>query len=506
MLLCIVLVPALAVGLSLTQQKKYTASASLLFRDPGFDQKVFGSTAFAPSSDPNREAATNVRLVSLDVVAARAAKTLGGAFTPREIRNEVKVGGDSQSDVVAISANDPNPRRAARIANAFGHAYVDFRRDADRSKVEQAAQLVRNQLNKLPPDQQSGAQGRSLLDRADQLDVLRSLQTGNAEVVQSAVPPTTPSSPKTIRNAAIGLLLGLLLSIGLAFLLERLDRRIKRPEDLEVLFSRPVLGAIPESRALQTPDLDIRGVPPQVAEAFRLLRANLRYFNIDRDIRSVLVTSAAPGDGKSTVAWYLACAAVTAGRSALMIEADLRHPSIGTRLGFASATGLSQLLAGHTSELGDVISQVPVANQRDGSRRTLDVIFAGALPPNPTDLMESHRMKELLQEAERTYDLVVIDTPPTSVVPDAIPLVTEVSGVIVVGRMGKTTRDQAAHLRTQLANLDAPTLGVVVNSLDARREDYGYGYGDTYGSENGASAGSVAPEGEPLESIRGFSR
>jgi polysaccharide biosynthesis transport protein len=130
-----------------------------------------------------------------------------------------------------------------------------------------------------------------------------------------------------------------------------------------------------------------------------------------------------------------------------------------------------------------------VSGYRDGGR-TLDVVLAGALPPNSTDLMESERMREILKEAEREYELVVIDTPPTSVVSDAIPLVTQVSGVIVVSRLEKTTRDAASHLHSQLEHLDAPVLGVVVNGLDVKRG--GYGYADGYGYSEGREAAAAS--------------
>jgi succinoglycan biosynthesis transport protein ExoP len=489
MLLCAVLVPAAALAVSLTQEKEYTASASLLFRDPEFDEKVFGGTSLAPSQDPDREAATNVRLVSLEVVADRAARALGQGLSGRQISERVDVTPEGQSDVVSVAATGSTPRAAASLANVFATEYIAFRREADRSKVGEAQQLVERQFRELLPAEQQGSQGRSLLERSEELEVLASLQTGNAELVQRAQRPRHPSSPKPLRDSVLGVVFGLLLGGSLAFLFERLSRRIKDPKELEKLFERPILGAVPESRAFAMAGHDPRDLPAGDAEAFRMLRANLRYFNVDRNVRSVLITSAAPGDGKTTIAWHLASAAAETGTSTLLLEADLRHPSLGLRLGLADSRGLSQVLAGNPRSLQSVVNQVPVSGYRDGGR-TLDVVLAGALPPNSTDLMESERMREILKEAEREYELVVIDTPPTSVVSDAIPLVTQVSGVIVVSRLEKTTRDAASHLHSQLEHLDAPVLGVVVNGLDAKRGGYRYAHGYGYGEARVAAAAS----------------
>jgi succinoglycan biosynthesis transport protein ExoP len=492
--LCCVLVPASAFAFSQSQTKQYTASASLLFRDPGFDQKLFGSQAFAPSQDPAREAATNVKLVSLDVVAQRTARRLPEA---RPVKNKVAVSPEGQSDVVGLSATYPNPRLAARVANTFAEEYIAFRREADRAKIAEARGLVERRIRQLSPADQ-GAQARSLRGQLEQLDILASLQTGNAELAEAAAVPTSPSSPKTVRNTGLGVFLGLLLGVGLALLFERLDRRVRDPKEIEEIFGRPILGAIPNSRTLDRSGPAQEALPAKEDEAFRMLRANLRYFNIDRGDESVLITSAAPGDGKSTVAWNLAAAAAGAGSRVLLIEADLRNPALATNLGLYGTPGLSTVLSGE-ADMADVVQQIPVQASANGrGARTVDVLLAGPLPPNPADLLESDRMSEVIRTGESKYDLLVIDTPPASVVSDAIPLVNQVGGVIVVSRLARTTREAATHLRNQLRNLDAPVLGVVVNATGSDSEAYGYGYSYAYAAGSGdekVGQEPVAPRG-----------
>ena len=249
-LACAIILPAAALAFSLSQQKQYSTSASLLFRDPQFDQKLFGSTVFAPTVDPAREAATNVRLVSLKVVADRTAKQLHVGLGGQEVLNHITVASEGQSDVVSITATDPSPPFAAKLANAFAQEYIGFRRDADRSKIQAAQQLVQRQISQIPSSQRTGAQYRELRGNAEQLQILASLQTGNAELVQPADVPTTASHPQPMRNTFLGLILGVLLGIALAVALERFDRRLKDPREISDAFGRPVLGAVPESRAI----------------------------------------------------------------------------------------------------------------------------------------------------------------------------------------------------------------------------------------------------------------
>jgi capsular exopolysaccharide synthesis family protein len=365
--------------------------------------------------------------------------------------------------------------------------------------ITEALALVDRQLEQLSSDETGTADAQALRRQADQLRVLASLQTGNAELVQEAAPPASPSSPRTVRNVVLGVVVGLLMGLGLAFLLERFDRRLRDPEEIEATFGRPILGTVPESRTLGEAGPSPSGVPGWVeSESFNMIRANLRYFNVGRPARSILVTSAAPGEGKTTITWNLAAAAASTGDRVLVIEADLRHPSALDPDALEPKPGLGAVLAGN-ADLGDVLIQLPVPTRAGGELvRHMDVVPAGAVPPNPIDLLESETMERLIREAEARYELVIIDSAPTAVVSDAIPLVKTVSGVIVVTRLGKSTRPATQQLRRQLENLDAPTLGVVVNSMKSQATGYGYGYGSTPNAA-ASSTPRVSPEQEPVE-------
>lgn len=481
--LCVLAVTGSAVGFSLIQEKKYSATADLLFRDAQLDQKLFGSTVLPPSTDPAREAATNLKLVSLEVIAGRAARAIGGGISASSVQGKVNVSTEGQANVVSITVTDEHPPLAAKLANIFAREFITFRRDADRTKIAAAEQLVQNQIDRLSSQERGGVRGRSLQDRAEQLGILASLQTGNAELVQPAKVPSSPSSPKVKQNGALGLLLGLILGVGLAFMFERLDRRMKGIGELEDTYGLPVLGTVPDSPALGSSPLSAPEFPFAVTEAFRMLRARLRYFNVDRPLRSLLITSVGPGEGKTTIAQHLAIAAASGSSSrVLLLEADLRRPQIAGEYGLEPMPGLSEVLT-HGVALEDVVQHLGIAETGSSTvnGKTLDVIVAGANPPNSAELLDSATMADLLKDLSSAYDLLIIDTPPTSVVADAIPLMSQVSGVIVISQVGRSSRDAAAHLREQLRRLAAPTLGVVANRVKVTRGDSYYGY---YGYRN----------------------
>jgi capsular exopolysaccharide synthesis family protein len=474
--IAVVALPAGALGYSLTAQKQYTTTAKLLFRDPGFAQQLFGSPILAPSVDPTREAATNVSLVSLDTIAEQAAASIKTRrLTPAEISSRVSVAAQGASNVVAVSATDPDPVLAAELANTIAAQYIVFRRDADRAKIAQSVQLVSRQLGALAPQQRAGDEGRSLRQQVDRLRALAALQTGNAEIVQRAELPRTPSSPKPVRNTILALILGLAIGVGLALLLDRLDRRLRDQDDAEALFARPVLGTIPESTSLRSQGADALVLGGHEAEAFRTLRANLRYYDVDRDIRSLLITSSAPGDGKSTVARYLAATAAAANVRAILVEADLRRPALKLLYPTLSGPGLSDVLSDQAT-LSTAIRRLPVSISGAPTGKTLDIITAGQPPPNPTDLLESERMRTVLSDLGRQYELVIVDSSPVTVVPDSIPLLAQVSGVLVVVRVSTSTHVGARRLRDQLDHLGVAALGLVMNGTSAAEESAYYGY------------------------------
>lgn len=497
--LCAILVPTSVVGYSLAQENRYEATASLLFRDSG-PGDLLEPAPLSQSAGDDRTAATNQGLAGLEVVAARTARRLG--LAAGDIAGNVEITPVGSSNLTQVTATDANPRTAAQVANTYAEEFIALRRRADVADIERAAGAVRARLQaverrlaargRTPQEGPRGVRGAerrvlsgerdALLERRGRLSSLARLATGNVELAQRASAPTVPASPKTRRNAVIGLGLGVVLGIALALLFEMLDRRLREPAEVNDLVDLPILGTIPHSRALAEPP-DVSGLPAIESQAFDMLRASLRYQSEDRRLDSVLVTSAGAREGKTTVAMNLASVSARAGERVLLLEADLRRPSLAARLRVQDAPGLSDVLRGDV-DLEEVISEVVVGAGAIGSKEpyTVDVIVAGAVRGDVTGLIESEPMDDVVRTVQARYDLVVLDTPPMSVVPDAIPLMGKVSGVLVVMRLGRTTRDAVSFLSSQLTHIGARALGAVVNSIG--RQD-GYYYDAAYDSAAG---------------------
>jgi len=487
---CVLLATGVAFGISRAQTKRYSSSASLLFTQTDLSQELFG---FATSStiDPTTVTATNIALVSQPSVAVNTAKALRVPTT--RVSGEISVAGASSSNIVTVSATDPSPTFAASLANTYANQFITYRAQADRQQVVQAAAQLQAQITRLRTVTPNSKQLPNLDTRLSQLDVLSSVQTGDVQLAQSALVPASPSSPNTKRNTLLGFLAGLILG-GFAMLLaERIDQTLRDPDEVRDLSPLPTLGVIPSSRALARDSRSSLSTSPHEAETFRLLRAQLRYFNVDREIRSVLISSAAPGDGKSTVAWNLArtAASLSSDSSVLLVDADLRRPSIARMADLPAAPGLAEVL---TRDLTpeEVVRSLPTTDasgvEHGGS---FDVLTAGAPAPNPSELLESKKLRHVLDVIQARYDFVVIDAPPTSIVSDAIPLMSQVSGVLLVVRMRHTRRDALRRLSDQLAGLGAPALGLVVNDVSTNANSYG-GYYGAYAAYPATSSDSVA--------------
>jgi len=463
----VLIVPVLALVFSLTQEKEYTATATLLFR-----QAPIGVQDAEDVIDPTREAATNGQLVGLPIIASKAAERLDGA-TGAEVLGSVEVEASAEADTAKIAATTPDPELSAAMANAYGQAYIIFRRQADRDQVQDAIDVAESGLVQLNEEEREGKEGAALNEQLDRLKLTQALQTGGAELVQPAEPPGSPSTPQTTRNVMLGLILGLLLGVGLAALLERIDRRVRTIDELEELYGVPILARIPRSQRLSKRRVDSVGPQTQEGEAFRVLRTNLRYFNLDGGPRSILITSPEAGDGKSTVARSLATTMAEMGDNVLLVEGDLRKGGELKGVKGTPATGLSNVLAGTPYER--VLLELPVPDGRDKDR-AFTILPSGPVPPNPSELLDSDRMRELMAELRERFDVVVIDSPALGAVSDALSLVPDVSAVVIVGGLGRTTRDAGRELSKQLSLLGTKPIGVIANFTEPERGKYSHYY------------------------------
>ncbi len=484
---CTLVAGVAAVAWSSSQPKQYTATAGLLFEDSQVANQLFGSTVVAPPTDPTRAAATNVQLVGLHIVASLTANALHSQLTAAAILAEVQVQGGGESDLVNVSATDRSPTLAARLADTFAGQFVSYRRNTERASVLTTLHVVNAQLR---GPGLSPAQRNDLQSRAEQLRLLAQLQTGGVELVQPAVTPTSPSSPQVRRDGALGAGLGILLGIVVALMMQRFDRRIRDLDELKQAYGLPLLGIIPKSRALDA-DTDGVALPRLEAEAFQMLRTALRYAKVDRDVRSVLVASASPSEGKSTIAWNLAVAAASASGASdsrvLLIEADFHRPSLAAKHNLRPSPGLGDLIV-EDLPLAKVVQSVPISSgTAEQNPPILDVIPAGDASSNPAGLLQSAGAIEVLSMLTRLYGLVVIDTPPSAVIADAIPLMRRVGAVLLVGRLGVTRRDAVRRFTEQLGNVEARVIGFVANDVAIGAQGYGYraDYGAYAAERNG---------------------
>ncbi len=462
--------------ISSQQTREYTAKSSLLFFTSQLDQELVGKPAIT-TTDPSRQAATNQALVELPTVAKMTATQLG--IPVSRVLRDISFGSDTTSDVLPFTATDTSPTMAAQIANSYGQQYIAFRKAAAISQLSTAEDLVNAKLAAIPLNQQNGPVAAQLHTEKNTLDLLKSAQTGDAQVVQSASVPSSPSSPTPAKDGVLLLIVGLFVGLVVVAAIERRDRRIKSPEEIETLYGAPIVGMVPESASLKS------GRPtPRDEEAFLMLRAQLRYFDVDRTIKSVMITSADVGEGKTLVSFNLARAAAgTDDRRILLIEADMRRPRMSRLIGREPVAGLAELLS-HSQDVESGLRELVLRPDQaaDVDRPVgLDVLLAGSIPPNPIELLESERMLELLEYAHTIYDTVIIDTPPIGVVSDAIPLLHQVDGLLAVARLGTSRRDHAHQLAKRLRGLNANLLGVVINSYHRESAGYYYYYEDDRG-------------------------
>lgn len=464
--------------LTASAEPTYEASAALLFRDSGLVRS--GSTP--PSEDPLRAAETDRNLLLLDSIAAAASKQINGRRTPDEVRAQISVEGDLNSDLVRLRVEDPDPDLAVELANAYAEAAVAFRREGARASVRSAQRSVLRELDLLrsipAPIESQRLRIRTLEATLAELQGAEHLATGNLQLVERAM-VATEAGLGLVATAMLACFGGLLLGMVGALLLEQFDRRIKNSDEVGNAMALPLLGSVPRSRALA--GSFSRTLPPRETEAFRLLDVNLRYLDSGHPIRSLLLTSVGTNEGKTTIALHLARTWADAGYNVLLIEADFRKGSLSHAFGLPTERGLSDYLAGN-GDLSGFWHSVPVTAREVGAGvftadvegaggRAFHCITAGTPSSNPLRLLASPRMQWALRKAEERFDAVIIDAPPAGAVADAMPLLRMVGGVLVVTRLGSVTHDGLEELRRKLEVSGARLLGVVANAVERKRND-----------------------------------
>lgn len=433
-----VLGAAMAAAVSIASTPKYESTTELYVSvrsgaDSASSELVQG-TSFA------RQAVTSyVSIVTSASVLDPVIDDLGLDLTSRQLASKVSASSPLNTVLIQITVSDNDPQLAADIANAVGANLAD---------------VVVNMLEK--PE---GA-GVSMV---------------RIETVQPAVASGSPTSPNVPLNLALGVLLGLAGGVGAAVLRTLLDTRIHSAHDIALVTTKPLLGGISFDPDATKRPLVVH-VDPQSprAESFRKLRTSLQFLDVDSRPRSFVITSSVPGEGKSTTAANLAISLAETGARVALIDGDLRLPRVADYMGIEGAVGLTDVLIGRV-ELVDVLQK--------WGRSNLYVLPSGRVPPNPSELLGSRNMEQLLDTLTSEVDYVIVDAPPLLLVTDAAVISKFTGGAILVAAAGRTTRGELTSAVSALDNIGSSLVGVVVTMLPTKGPDaYGYGtytYGDT---------------------------
>ncbi|NLT25724.1 MAG: polysaccharide biosynthesis tyrosine autokinase [Microbacteriaceae bacterium] len=337
--------------------------------------------------------------------------------------------------------------------------------------VDEGTNLIRVSARSGSPEKAQEMANLALQATANVVDRIEGSSTIRVVPLEDAGLPGSPSSPNVRNLVLYGALIGLALALAFAFLRRSLDVRIRSTDDLEAATGSGLLGVLPKADEFKAEQRGEDRPNSPGAEAVRQLRTNLRFVSIDDPPRTIMITSANPGEGKSTVASALARSFARSGQPTLLIDADLRKPRQTEVFGIDGKVGLTQVLSGQ-AKLDAALHRI------DGGQ--LYVLPAGRVPPNPSELLGSTRMAKLLGEAGKHF-FVVVDAPPILPVTDATLLSTSVDGAVLVGRQGCTTKEQADRAAAMLERVGGDLLGVVLNGAatgGANSTYYGYGYGD----------------------------
>jgi len=363
---------------------------------------------------------------------------LGLKMSPDELGKEVLATPVPNTTKLDVTVRDTNPGQARDVANKVVADLI--------AEVNQFQQQASQIPNSAPND--------------------------NLFVVSPAVLPDRPSSPNIPLNVTVAFAVGLLLAFGSAFLLDYLDQSVKSDEDLTARLGLITLGHVaytPTSKSARANDLVTLDEHLPSAEAYKALRTSVLFSGIDQDLRDIVITSAELGEGKSRTAANLAIALAHAGHSTLLLDADFRRPSQHRIFGKIRNVGLTNLILGEVTE-PEVITQIDkVAN--------LWVLTSGPTPPNPSELLGSGRMRQLIQTFKTNFNYLVIDTPPVNAVTDASILAAHASATIIVVEQGRTTFPSLGRAKRMLDRVGAHTVGAVMNKVRASSGVYAYEYG-----------------------------
>ena len=510
LILMTVLAGVVAYSWSVRLNPIYQASAKILINQAPATR----SADYASVMTSQRLTQTYAQIITTKRVLETVIDDLDLTYSSETLRKAIQVEPVIDTQLIQVYLEDENPEIAVDTLNHLVDVFIEQNRSMQEGRFSESKNNLSNQL------EQIGTQMREANQELDQLEnqaedqaerarieasiaeyrqVYSSLllsfeQVRLAEVqstsslipVERAVVPTSPIRPRILLNTIAASLAGLILGIGIAYIIQALDDSIKSADDIHKHLGLPVLGFV--ARYEEGMKL-ITATEPRspIAEAFRSLRTNLQFASVDHPIRTILVTSPSPSDGKSTIAANLSTVIAQGGFKVTLLDGDLRRPNIHKVLGIANRLGLSTLFVQPDLEITDILQESKIEG--------LSVLTAGEIPPNPSELLGSEKFISILENIKERTDIVVIDSPPVMAVTDSAVLAPRVDGVLLVIKPGTTNLAASKQAVEQLNHVGANILGVVLNELEVSRarskyyhyNGYYYAY-HYYDQENGSKS------------------
>lgn len=487
----------MAFGVSSQMTPVYQASTKVLIQESASNR----ATDYASLVTSERLAQTYAQLMTMTPVLQRVVNTLGLDLSPAALNRMIQVTPIRDTQLINISVQDTDRARAALIANALVAEFAKQNQEQQSARYQASKQSLETQLEQLgtqieKTSEQLIALGEdtvspererletllaqyrqtyaNLLQSYEAVRLAEAQSTSGVTPVEEAVVPSASAyiRPRVMQNTLLAAVVGLMLGLGVVFLIEALDDTLRSPEDVSRRIGLPVLGVIARTKMEGSLPVAVSQPRSPVTEAFRSLRTNIQFASVDKPIHTLMVTSASPGDGKSTVAINLAAVMGQGERQVAVIDADLRRPRLHKLMNISNRRGVSDLFIQPQVYLDGSLQVTEAPN--------LMVLTSGGLPPNPSELLGSEKMNEVIRQVRQRAEVVLLDTPPVLAVTDAVVLAGRVDGVLVVARPGVTKLAILRQTVEQLQRVGANILGVVLNDVDVKRSSYYYNYKGYY--------------------------
>jgi Mrp family chromosome partitioning ATPase len=500
-LIPLLLAPLMAVFLSSQQTALYQASAQIYVKRADIAAAVAGVTDPTLQVDPVRFLQTEAD-VARDPKLAR--RVVGAAAIPGEtvgaFLGSSSVSPDPDADLLNVSVTNETPKYAVKLTNAYAEEFTKYRTELDTARINDALKNLRARIASLRGHGVSvdSPAYATLLDSQTRLETVGKLLANNTQVLQPAR-GAGKIRPRTRRNGILGMLLGGLLGVGLAFVAEALDKRVRSEREIAEILGLPLLARLPRpARRLRKRNHLVMMAEPRssASEPVRTLRTNIEFANLDRHARTIMITSSVQREGKSTTIANLAVALVRAGNRVALIDADLRRPYLHRFFRVTSLPGLTDVLL-RRLEVGEAMKTVPVAAPGAARSRVatavgdeaaptssnghgqvdglLQVLPAGTLPPDAGELVGTEAFGKLIDSLRGQFDYVLLDAPPLLVVGDAMTLSAKVDAMFVIARLNVVHRGMLHEVARLLNTCPADKFGYVVASAELG-EGYGYAY------------------------------